>query len=71
MMTPFDTNLMNYRAQNLQLPTQAERAAARLTAKPRSARRRTFARWLALTLASARRHPAPSPLRSPSCIRDL
>jgi hypothetical protein len=30
MMLPFDTNLLKYRAQHLQLPTQAERSARSL-----------------------------------------
>lgn len=33
MIVPFDTKLLKYRAQHLQLPTQAERSARSLTKK--------------------------------------
>ncbi|MEX0320119.1 MAG: hypothetical protein AB3N21_19355 [Ruegeria sp.] len=49
MMAPFDTNLLKHSAQRHQLPTEAERAAARLTPGPRQFSRRIISCWSALT----------------------
>jgi len=57
MMTPFDTALLTHRPDHLRLPTETERAAARLPRLPRPG----FRQFIAQVFAMVPRHGQVDP----------